>query len=81
MGTDKRQRKKANRAARAQIEQKTARRRDLIRRVVLFAVVIVGVLLVALLFSLLSGDDDDALGPVAGWDGRPAAVGVQVGAG
>jgi hypothetical protein len=66
VGTDKRQRKKANRAARLQIEQKTARRQNQIRRVVLFAAVIIGVLVLALLFNLLSGGgDDDTLGPLA----------------
>lgn len=59
MGTDKRQRKKANRAARAQTEQKAARRRELIRRVVVLAAVTVGVLVLALLFNLLSGDGDE----------------------
>ena len=63
MGTDKRQRKKANRAARAQTEQKVARRRELIRRVVLLAAVTIGVLLLALLFNLLSGDGDESSAP------------------
>jgi hypothetical protein len=59
VGTDKRQRKKANRAARLQTEQKAARRRDLIRRVVLLVAVTIGVLALALLFNLLSDDDPE----------------------
>jgi peptidyl-prolyl cis-trans isomerase B (cyclophilin B) len=65
VGTDKRERKKANRAARLEQEQRQAKRRGLIRRLTFFAVVIVGVLGLALLFNLLAGDDPE---PVATGD-------------
>ena len=59
MGNEKRQRKKANRAARLEIEQKAARRRNLIRRIVVLAAITVGVLVLALLYSLFAADEDD----------------------
>lgn len=61
MGTDKRQRKKVNRAARLQQEQRDARRRGAIRRMVFLVVLVVGVLGLALLFNLLTGDEEAAV--------------------
>lgn len=73
MGNEKRQRKKANRAARLEIEQKAARRRNLIRRIVVLAAITVGVLVLALLYSLFAGDEDDGAAPVG-----PSAPGLVV---
>ena len=62
MGTDKRERKKANRAAKLAAEQEAeakARRNKAIRNVVLFGI---GIIVVAVLMSVLSGcssNDDD----------------------
>src|SRR5690606_17257 len=58
MGTDKRERQKANRAARMAAEQaeaEKARRRRAIRNVVMFGV---GIILVAVLLSLVGCSDD-----------------------
>jgi cyclophilin family peptidyl-prolyl cis-trans isomerase len=71
VGTDKRERKKANRQARLEAQRRAARRRSLLRRVILIGGITVGVLLIAFLVSVLADGDDAGTNAAVGGEALP----------
>ena len=59
MGTEKRERQKANRQLKQEEQAKVDRRRHLTRRVLIGAGIFVALFVLVLVLALASGDDDD----------------------
>lgn len=66
VGTDKRERQKANRAARIETERAAEKKGDVVRRGAKIAAIAAAVLLVLFLVSVFTGNDDSELETVAG---------------
>lgn len=73
MGTEKRERQKANRALKQQQIEQQASRRKTLRYVVIGVAAVAGVFLVAWIASNFVGDDDPAT-PTTVVDAPPASV-------
>lgn len=63
MGTEKRERQKANRAQKLQQEQQARSRRTLFRKVAIGAAALLAVVVVVFVASRLTGSDDDPTSP------------------